>query len=378
MAVIEKRVSRSGAVSYRVKIRRKGFETLSATFDKWQQADDWAIRKEAELREQRHLGEAVAARTTVNQLIDRYLEVELPRKRSNTAFIRLALEWWRDEVGHLKLTEVTPSKLAYCRDKLSALPKRAHKFSPAADPGTTKSASTVRQYMAALSHAFTLAVTDWGWMVNNPMSKVRKPDLPPPRVRFLDEDERKRLLRACKESDCGFLYVVVVIALSTGARYGEIMNLRWRDIDLARGIARLEHTKNRERRALPLTHHALELIEDMNGKVQPEGSDLLFPRADGQKPIELRGHWYKALEAAGIEDFRFHDLRHSAASYLAMNGATLAEIAEVLGHKTLQMVKRYAHLSDQHTAAVVERMNRKIFAANDNEPLPKKKRVRSR
>lgn len=77
--------------------------------------------------------------------------------------------------------------------------------------------------------------------------------------------------------------------------------------------------------------------------------------------MEIRKHWYKAMEDAELEDFRFHDLRHSAASYLAMNGATLAEIAEILGHKTLQMVKRYAHLSDQHTAKVVERMNKSIF-----------------
>ena len=96
-------------------------------------------------------------------------------------------------------------------------------------------------------------------------------------------------------------------------------------------------------------------------------------------PMEIRKHWDSALRNADINDFRFHDLRHTAASYLAMNGATLAEIAEVLGHKTLQMVKRYAHLSDQHVAGVVERMNKAIFKepANDNvAPLPKAKRVR--
>jgi len=71
--------------------------------------------------------------------------------------------------------------------------------------------------------------------------------------------------------------------------------------------------------------------------------------------------WLTAIEKAGIDNFHFHDLRHSCASYLAMNGASLAEIAEVLGHKTLQMVKRYAHLSEQHTLGVVERMNKKIF-----------------
>ena len=88
---------------------------------------------------------------------------------------------------------------------------------------------------------------------------------------------------------------------------------------------------------------------------------LLFPDKSGKNPIQLRTPWRKALKEAEIENFKFHDLRHSAASYLAMSGPSLAEIAEVLGHKTLQMVKRYSHLSEQHTANVVSRMNERIF-----------------
>jgi integrase len=88
---------------------------------------------------------------------------------------------------------------------------------------------------------------------------------------------------------------------------------------------------------------------------------LLFPRADGQKPLDIRYAWAQALQTAGITDCRFHDLRHSCASYLAMSGASLVEIAAVLGHKTLQMVQRYAHLSDAHTAGVVGRMTAMIF-----------------
>jgi integrase len=104
-------------------------------------------------------------------------------------------------------------------------------------------------------------------------------------------------------------------------------------------------------------------VRDLYEREKRADTDLLFPRDDGLAPMEIRKHWNRALREAGIEDFRFHDLRHTAASYLAMNGATLAEIADVLGHKTLQMVKRYAHLSDQHTASVVERMNQNIFDA---------------
>ena len=87
----------------------------------------------------------------------------------------------------------------------------------------------------------------------------------------------------------------------------------------------------------------------------------MFPRSDGIKPIEIRRAWVNARDKAGIEDFWFHDLRHSAASYLAMNGATLLEIAAILGHKTMQMVKRYSHLSESHTKSIVEKMNKKLF-----------------
>ena len=82
--------------------------------------------------------------------------------------------------------------------------------------------------------------------------------------------------------------------------------------------------------------------------------------------MDVRTSWEYALRGADIENFRWHDLRHSTASYLAMNGASLAEIAEVLGHKTLQMVKRYAHLSEQHTAGVVASMNEKIFSESED------------
>ena len=88
---------------------------------------------------------------------------------------------------------------------------------------------------------------------------------------------------------------------------------------------------------------------------------LVFPDATGKRPLGIREAWESAVKRADVTDFRFHDLRHTFASYLAMNGASLLEIAEVLGHKTLAMVKRYAHLSEAHTRGVVERMNRAVF-----------------
>jgi integrase len=121
----------------------------------------------------------------------------------------------------------------------------------------------------------------------------------------------------------------------------------------------LHNTKNGDRRSVPIVPEVVTLLRE-HGKVRKLDSDLVFASA-GEGPVWPNKHWQRALRAAKVKDFRFHDLRHSAASYLAMSGATTAEIAAVLGHRTLAMVKRYAHLSDQHTGAVVERMTRKYF-----------------
>ena len=128
-------------------------------------------------------------------------------------------------------------------------------------------------------------------------------------------------------------------------------------------MIRLLETKNNERRVIPLKGHALDLLRE-RARLRQIHTDLLFPsQQKPHKPLLIHKAFRDAVRQAEIEDFRFHDLRHTAASYLAMNGATLAEIAEVLGHKTLQMVKRYAHLSEAHTAGVVASMNEKIFGA---------------
>jgi len=160
-------------------------------------------------------------------------------------------------------------------------------------------------------------------------------------VRFLDDEEREQLLEACKVSTNPQLHTLVVLALiSTGARHGELINLRWSEVDWHRRVITLHDTKNKERRLLPLAHYALQLMEAQS-KIRNIASDLVFPSSsDPIKPWDSRSSWLSALKKANIQDFRFHDLRHSCASYLAMNGASLAEIAEVLGHKTLQMVKR--------------------------------------
>ena len=352
MANFEERILNNNKKVYRVRIRLKGYSTETATFDRLTDARKWAASIESSIREGRHFKSAEAKKHTLGEMVDRYKRDVLPTKSNSMQQNQWThLNWWKDKLGNHLLSDVTPSLIAEHRDLLlREVGMRWKKRSPA----------SVVRYMAALSHAYTIAMKEWGWVEDSPTRKVQKPKEPRGRVRFLDDEERQKLMRACKNNDEVFLYPIVVLALSTGARRAEILGLTWGDIDLQRKVAVLHQTKNNERRALPLAGQALQCIKEL-AEMRRIDTRLLFPDKSGKKPIQLRTPWGKALKEAEIENFKFHDLRHSAASYLAMSGASLAEIAEVLGHKTLQMVKRYSHLSEQHTANVVSRMNERIF-----------------
>jgi len=156
------------------------------------------------------------------------------------------------------------------------------------------------------------------------------------------------------------LYPLVVVALATGARESELLGLRWQDIDLGGGKAIVQKSKNGERRALAITGPAVEVLASL-GKVRRIGADLVFAIGRGQATFPRKA-WEAALRQAELDDFRFHDLRHAFASYLAMSGASLAELTEALGHKTLAMVKRYAHLTEAHTSGVVKRMTERFLS----------------
>jgi integrase len=352
MATIETRRNADGTTGYRAKVRLKGFPSESATFERKTDAKEWAKQTEASMRQGRHFKTAEAKKHTIGDLIDRYLREIEKKNPKRFSDVKTLLLWWKGEIGVYLLSDASRSLIIEQRDKLLNTKGRNVE---------RRSNSTVNRYMTALGNAFTLAMNEWEWIHENPMRKISKLSEPRGRVRFLDDEERERLLEACKDSANPQLHTLVVLALSTGARHGELISLRWSDVDWQRSVITLHDTKNKERRLLPLLHYALELMKEHN-KVRNIASDLVFPSpARPMKPWDSRSAWLSALKKAGIQNFRFHDLRHSCASYLAMNGASLAEIAEVLGHKTLQMVKRYAHLSEAHTAKVVQSMNERIF-----------------
>ena len=255
-------------------------------------------------------------------------------------------------IGDRSLAEINPAVISECREKLSE--EKTHL-------GKIRSSASINRYMAVLSSIFSVAVREWQWVEENPVKKIKKLKESEGRNRFLSEDEIDRLIKACRESRNKNLLLAVVLSLSTGARQMEIWGLKWREVDLNEGTATLIETKNSQIRVVPIQSYALELMREKSRFRRIE-TNLVFPSTvDPQKPFDFRKAWKAALRKAEIDDFRWHDLRHSAASYLAMNGASIREIAEILGHKTLQMSMRYAHLTENHSKSLVKAMNEKMF-----------------
>lgn len=352
MATVRKvpRKKTKSGYAYQVMIRRKGYATVSETFEKKADAEKFARGHDREAKLSEAYGPGYTK--TVGEMLDKYVESYTGKDGSK----RERLAWWREQIGDRRLRELTPSLLVECLDALRhGHAVRGHGKGSAKSLGRKRSQPTVNRYHTALSSVLEIARTRWHWISENPARKVARGEENPGIVRWLSDDERKALLDACRESRWSQLYLLVILALSTGARLGELLSLRWSDLDLKKGMAYLVDTKNGERRALPLVAAVkTELAE----QVRRMDSPFVFPSPydAAEHYAGFREHWNEARDKAGIENFRFHDLRHSCASYLAMNGATELEIADVLGHKTLQMVKRYSHLSTDHKQNLVNRV----------------------
>ena len=181
-------------------------------------------------------------------------------------------------------------------------------------------------------------------MESNPCANVKKPRASTEVVRWLSDDERAALLAGCKASESPDLYPFVLFALTTGARKGEIAALEWTQVDVTRRWATFPRTKNGDARGVPLTTTLCALLKD-----RKRTAARVFP-------VDITKAWHTAVDRAGIVNFRFHDLRHSCASALVQNGANLAEVATLLGHKGLAMTLRYSHVGNAGTSRLVDRV----------------------
>lgn len=290
----------------------------------------------------------------LSEAIDKYITEILPLKPKNARNVEQHLKWWRVQLGHFKLTELKPAQFSEKRDKLLTEPISLNK---------KRAPATVVRYLSSISSVVEAAIKDWHWIEKNPVRMIRKPPVSNAKTRFLSAEEAQRLLSACKESRNPYLHSIVVIALSTGMRRGEILSLRWEDIDFDKKLIVLRQTKNGSIRYVPLVSPGLEVFKCLfQQETIIDTSHHIFPSLNPIRYLDIRTAWQFALKRSGIsDDFTFHTLRHSCASFLAMSGASQRDIAEILGHKDLRMTHRYSHLSQSHLAERLERAAEKFI-----------------
>ncbi|MCF7875357.1 MAG: site-specific integrase [Candidatus Omnitrophica bacterium] len=213
------------------------------------------------------------------------------------------------------------------------------------------SPATVNRELACLKHMFTMAI-QWGKAEINPVKKVKLFRENNQRVRYLEIEEIEKLLKSCK----GYTKRIIEIALNTGMRKGEILGLRWADIDFRRGIIYLLDTKNSDKREVPINNRVKQALVS---QLKHKDSSYVFCNKDGKPYRDIRKSFVAALNKSGIINFRFHDLRHTFASHLVMSGVDLNTVRELMGHKSLRMTLRYSHLSPAHKQRAVEVLGQK-------------------
>lgn len=340
MGSIIQRKGKKGT-TFQAHVRRKGHPARVKTFSSRTKAKAWISRVEAAIEERRDLPMREAMRWTVGEMARQYVEDEGFKKLSAREQLKRAkhLERWVELFGEVKVAEINAKTIREARKRLLATGSK----------GRPISSATANRYLASLSRFCTWLIGE-GLLTENPARAVKVERGPErKRDRILTADERSRLLAAC-EADDTRLHALVVLALTTGGRQGELLGLRWSEVDLDAGRVRFVRTKNGEPRSVPLPAAAGSVLRELKKVRHLDGSVF------GSDPFPEQ-EWRRVRRVTKIDNLRFHDLRHQYASALAEAGASLSELKHALGHKTLSQVLRYQHLTERATEnAIRERL----------------------
>ena len=329
MSTIQK-ISRAKGIVYRVLIRKSGIKAITKTFPTKKEAIQFSQKIEGSIQEQIAFT-SLDNKLTFKELAGDYIVKECTIKRPQEQASKL--EFWVKHIGIKQVNNISSSDIY---NTLDCLPKHL-------------SNATYNRYKAAASVVFNYACRQYN-LTSNPIGLIPSKPEDNHRVRYLSTSERKRLLKACREVSWSKLYLLVLTAITTGARRGELLGLRWNDIDFERQTAYVQTTKNGQPKVLPLTN---DVVKELT-KFRQQDSPLIFnSEIKPHKAFCFNKQWKKVLEIAEVEDFTFHCLRHTCASYLAQSGASLLEIADVLGHKQISVTKRYAHLCIDHKERLI-------------------------
>jgi len=285
--------------------------------------------------ENRHMDVKKVPKTTFYELCDRYWKLDGKHKRMKG--LSNMLEIWKRRFGNLPMKELNQQKV----ERFLAERMEEKRLSPA----------TRNRHLAHLSSMFNKG-KEWGLITANPAQGIKPLRENGARTRFLDKEEIKRLLNASSE---GFRPILIT-ALHTGMRRGEILNLKWFDVDFKNSIITVQESKSGKKRMIPMDDTICEALRLLPTRFQ-RGFVFPSPFKDGNPRYDCKRQFGNAVEKAGIENFRFHDCRHTFASHLIMAGVDLMTVKELLGHATLTMTMRYSHLAPDHRMKAIKTLD---------------------
>lgn len=329
MASIIKR----GPHQYQAQIRRGGYPTQTKTFETRADAEAWAASVELDMRRGRFLDRTEAEKTSLSEVLERYLAEVTPLKRGARQEQYRIRQLMRTPLALRKIADLRGVDFSRYRDE------RLRKVGP----------KTVRLELATFSAVLTYAHREWGMPIaENPVAAIKKPTPPRGRSRRLEGNEEERLLAAAREARSATLELCIILAIETGMRRGEIAGLTWEQVDFPENLIRLSMTKNGEPRTVPLTQRAEDALKALPRPIHG-GRLTQFHDSNG-----LGAAFRRACERAKILDLHFHDLRHEAASRLAPN-MPVATLAKVMGWRNIQMAMLYYNPSDAELVAAVRK-----------------------
>ena len=310
---------RSG--KWQARLIRKGYPPVTKTFAKKSDADKWSRQHESEMDTARYVSQVEAERTTLGELIDRYIIEVSPTKRGCKDEIIRLKAMKRHSIAHLSMASLTSKAVAHYRDERLSVCKP----------------STVIRDLASLSSLINHSRREWGIAITNPVAQIRKPSAPNGRERILSSEEEARLMEGLEPTGRKSPYMkpLCLLALETAMRRGELLALRWTDINWSQRSVYLKMTKNGESRTVPLSIRALAILKEMPRSIDGKIFKITI--------AALEAAFHRACIRSKIENFRFHDLRHMATTRLSEKLSNVLELSAVTGHKELRMLKRYYH-----------------------------------
>jgi integrase len=348
MASIYKRKNENGTTVWRAVIRIKGYPSISNHFERKQEADDWAKETERRIKLGQFNFAAHNKHHTYTDLLHRMEgdgAFDLQRSFKNC---RSQFAYWKQRLGAYALIHITPELIAQERKTLTE---------------STRGPATINRYIAVLSSTFSYAAKKLRWIAENPCRNILKLKEGSGRDRILNDEEIARLLDACKQSKSKLLYPIVLFALTTGARRGEILKLEWRHVDLDKGIAFLTETKNGRPRSVALSDPVIAELKALHNIRHPS-KPLVFASKTVFGQIDIKKTWMQAVQRAGLIDYHFHDLRHQFATFAAGQGASNVELATAMGHRTLSQLLRYSNLDAKNSKKFSDHISERILKGN--------------